>query len=82
MVETALIRSTDEDFNNSSLWGQADRDPAFKGLMGPVHPVDARPFLINVEALGQLDAGGGFTRIDDEGAFHLQLNGDGLPPAM
>lgn len=78
MVEAALIWSTHEDLDNASLWGQGDRDAALKGLMGPVSSVEAGPFLIEVEALGQLDASGGFSRIDHEGAFHRQLNGDGL----
>lgn len=78
MVEAALIRSAHENFDDASLWGQANRDSPLKGLMGPVPSVEAGPFLINVEALCQLDAGGGFSRIDDEGAFHRQLNRDGL----
>lgn len=78
MVEAALIGSTHEDLDDASLWSQTDRDAALKGLMGPVSSVEAGPFLVEVKAPGQLDAGGGFTRIDDEGAFHRQLNGDGL----
>ena len=78
MVEAAVIRSTHEDLDNASLWSQTNRDAAFKGLMGPVSSVEAGPFLIEVEAMGQLDASGGFSRIDDERAFHRQLNGDGL----
>ena len=78
MVEAALVWSADEDFNNASLWGQSDCDAALKGLMGPVSSVETGPFLIEVEALGQLDADGGFTRIDNEGTFHRHLNGDSL----
>ena len=78
MVEAALIGSTHKDLDDASLWSQTDRDAALKGLMGPVSSIEAGPFLIEVEALGQLDAGSGLSRIDDEGTFHRQLNGDGL----
>jgi len=46
--------------------------------MGPVSCVETGPFLIEVEAPGQLDAGGGFSPIDVEGANHRQLKRDGL----
>src|SRR3990167_8134444 len=46
--------------------------------MGPVSSVETGPFLIEIEALSELDAGGGFSRIDEEGAFYRQLNRDGL----
>lgn len=77
MVEAALIRSTHKDLDNASLWGQSDCDPTLKGLMGPVSSVEAGPFLIEVEALGQLDASGGFPRMNQQRTLDGQVDRDG-----
>lgn len=79
VVHATLIRSIHKDLDDAALVGcQSDGDPALKGLTGPVSSVEAGPFLIDVETLGQLDAGGGFPRIDEDGAFHRHLNRDGF----
>src|SRR5574341_916587 len=46
--------------------------------MGPVSPVETRPFLINIEALGQLNLSGGCSWFEKQRASDREMHRDGF----